>query len=148
LIVDNGVLVAGSINNINDAGFNFNSGTVELTNSGLTVGNGGLLDDNVTLTTRSRVLSVSGDVVVDDGASLTVDSGSYVRAYGSSGVNHFLSNLNNHGAVSVANTTNPDSSSYTGQLIVDGVITNDGAGASLTLDGGILKAGGINTINN
>jgi len=111
LILDRGVLTAGAINNINDGSFDFNSGQLELTNSGMTVGSGGLLSDNVTLD-RNRVLSVAGDVVVNSGASLTMDTADRYRK------NHFLSNLNNQGTVSIINT---DNNMYSGQLIVNGI---------------------------
>lgn len=149
LILDNGVLTAGSIQNINGASFNFNSGVLELTNSGLMVGSGGLLGDNVTLATRSRILLAAGDVAVANGASLIVDSAAaYVRA--SNGrINKFSSNLDNQGSVSIVDTADSNAQYYggKGQLIVDGVITNNGASASLLLDGGALIAGNINNIN-
>lgn len=137
LTLDDGRLTAGSINNINGGSFSFNSGRLELTNSGLTVGVGGLLGENVALS-NTRWLTIAHDVMVDNGATLSVSGQG-----GSSNTTHFLSDLNNSGTVTVN-----DSLGWRGRLTVDGTVTNDGAGASLTIDNGsIVEVGAINNIN-
>ncbi|RMH13788.1 MAG: hypothetical protein D6698_13530 [Gammaproteobacteria bacterium] len=50
----------------------FNSGTLELTESGITIGNQGLLNENETTISYGKHLIVSGETVVDSGATLTL----------------------------------------------------------------------------
>ena len=136
MAMDGGSLNAGSIVNTNDGTFTFTSGRIDLSNSGLTVGAGGLFGNIVALS-DTRSLTLSGDVSVESGGTLSVDGWSTTR-------NHVKGNLNNQGTVSIA-TSNGSSSSLT----VDGAITNDGVTASMALTtyDSSLTAGSISNIN-
>lgn len=129
-------LTVDSIDNTAGGTFNFSSGSLNLTGSGLTIGADELLGDSVILSNRMD-LSVADDVTVESGASLVFDSSSYSTNSAAT----FSSNLLNSGSVSV--------NGYYADLEVAGNIINDGsAGEGITtLDGGTLTANNIINTN-
>ena len=67
-----GLLEAASISNAGS--LNFNGGTLDLTNSGMTVGSAGLLGANVALGS-GKTLQISGTTTVAAGGALTISGG-------------------------------------------------------------------------
>lgn len=121
-----GNLTAGAIDNSAGGQFNFSSGALHLSNSGLTVGSGELLGDDVTLT-NSRVLGVEGDLTVNSGSSLEI-AGGYNVFGGSAGPGL----IDNYGTTSVAG----------GFLGTNDAFINQ-SGATLNLSGGELAVGSL-----
>ncbi len=72
-VINGGTFSAGSVS-LNGGSFDFTSGQLNLTNSDLVIGTGGLLGNNVTLD-ATRQISVSGNAVVESGATLSLNGG-------------------------------------------------------------------------
>ncbi len=151
LTINSGSTVsAGSI--VNQGALVFNSGTVNLTNSDLLIGSGGILGQNLELTSGKRLTFVDdnglvnnhGIVIASDG-TLTLNGGTLsADNVVSSGTFEFLSGLLRSGGdlrlgtgsflgTSLALNTNSRLS-----IENDSVLTID-AGSTLTMDGGYLN---------
>jgi len=142
--------------------FNWNAGSVSLTNSGLTAGQGQLLGSQIDLGSvsgkpslyLSGVLSIDGDQTANPmapGGSVSVGAGGSLSAGSISLVNGGSFSWND-GAL---NLTNSDLTVETGGLVGDTVVLNAsrslsvsgtttlGSGASLTLDDGFFRTGSL-----
>jgi len=125
LTLDGGILATGAL--VDNGAFEFNSGVLALTNSGLTVGAAGLLGEEVEVT-DGRMIDVAGTTDVLGGALLTVNDCTF-----NTGV------LSNSGEVLLAgNTARIDAGTVTNT----GLIRGEGrlAGDLTNAAGGELRA--------
>ena len=149
--VSGGFLSASSIDNSAGGAFNFTSGAVYLTNSGMTIDTSGLLGNNVSIN-NNMTLSVSDVVTVGATGNLDINGG-YITAdsidnSAGGSVNYIsgdLALLNSGMGVGSAGLLGSNLSILSGDSVSlrnNNVLTIDATG-SVVLDGGTLRVGSI-----
>ncbi len=148
LTLSGGGILAQTVNN--SGTLNFDTGSIELTNSGLTVGVGGLLGSAVSLVNDQSVI-VSDVTTIDPGSSLTINGGSletdsitnngtFVYTSGGLRLNNSNLTLDSGELLGSTVTLSGDDSLY-----VSGTTTLQ-PGATLTLDGGDFSTAALNQV--
>ena len=152
LDLNGGQLSAASIENSAGGTFVFNSGSLSLTNSNVTVGTSGLMGNSLALTSDKRLYMNNNQLIIDASGSVSLDGG-YLRAEsvdnsagGTFSFNSGDLELANSNLVVGSGGLFSNLALSTGKKVF---LLNDnalviGSGSSVTLDGGSLTVGSIN----